>query len=94
MQETIKRIYFYQSGLWDDLGFVEINDVYKEGIVNATKVTGQKSGWFEYTSDQVQQIISKSSDNTVKIAVGCWDRYGMRSDAVGPTVIYFSYNKK
>lgn len=87
----IKRIYFYQSGLWDDLGFVEINDVYKQGIVDATIHTSQKSGWFEYTSDQVQQIISKSSDNTVKIAVGCWDRYGMRSDAVGPTVIYFSY---
>ena len=86
----VKRIYFYQEGLWDDLGFVEVNDVYRTGV-SATILTGRKSGWYEYTSDQVQEIISKSSGNTVKVAIGVNDIYGARSDACGTTVIYFSY---
>ena len=88
--QYVKKIYFYQEGYWDDVGFVEINGIYKQGVSSNVKV-GRKSGWFEYTSDQVQQIISKSTDNQVNIALGCHDIRGSRSDAVGPTVIYFSY---
>ena len=86
----VKRIYFYQEGYWDDIGFVEINGIYKQGVGSNVKI-GPRSGWFYYSSSEVESIKSKSTDNQVNIALGCQDIAGSRSDAVGPTVIYFSY---
>lgn len=88
--QYVKKIYFYQEGYWDDVGFVEINGIYKQGVSSNVKI-GRRSGWFYYSSSQVESIKSKSTDNQVNIALGCQDIAGSRSDAIGPTVIYFSY---